>query len=398
MKKTYTILRSSALACAALGLLAGNAKAALNYWDPTGLTGQAGTSGTWESSSWATAVGGQATPGTWSEANVALAFNAGVGTFPNTYTVTANVNHTFAGVFNGGIGGEHFGSVTIAGASGVVLSLQPTGFQGFDTTNGGNTTFTAVIGGGGGIQTQGSGSLFLDAANTYTGGTQLNTTAGVNFNNNSSFGTGSIQWGTVATGTAQTVMATQGSSPLTLGNAIIANAGTQIFVTTAAAPVTFNGAWTLSTVGTTGFQQNAAGTTVTINGKISGAAGFNKLGAGILNLGNSANNNTGVVSASAGTLGFTANNVLASTTQLKLNGGTVAVNGTSQTLVGTLNLAANSTIDLGSGNTGGSMSFANSSAVSWTAAKTITIANFNPNIDTIQVGTDATGLASGQLA
>ena len=87
------------------------------------------------------------------------------------------------------------------------------------------------------------GSLFLLGNNTYTGGTLLNDGAGVNFNNNNSFGTGRITWGV-----AQQVLADDvATAPVTLPNTVTTfAAGQLIYVGPAAAPVTFSGAWTLA--------------------------------------------------------------------------------------------------------------------------------------------------------
>lgn len=400
MKKTYPkIARVSTGLCLLTGLAAYNAHAAINYFDPTGTTGTAESTSAWEGNVWSTASTGQASPVAWTDStagNLAV-FSAGVGTSGQSYTVTANVNHTAAGIFNGGVGSSIGGLLTINGASGVVINIG-TAIQGFDTASSlATTTINAVLGGTGGVQSQGSGSLFLNGANTYSGGTQFSTSAGVNFNNNSSFGTGFIQFGTVSTGTQQTVMAATGSSPITLANNVIANEGQHIIVTTAAAPVTFNGStFTLAAGGTLTYDVSAANSVVKILNKVTGASGFTKTGNGSVIFGNTANNNTGLMTITTGTVGASANNVFSSVSKITLNGGTLAVSGTSQSSVATLGLTGSSTIDFA--NTAGTLSLANSSANAWTAGKTISVINFNPNIDTLQVGTDATGLGSGQLA
>jgi hypothetical protein len=181
----------STIICLGFFLLAHNAEATLNWWDPTGTTVSATPNGTWEGSVWATSSALTATPAAFAE-GVAAAFAAGTGA-TGSYTVTANANHNIAGIFNGGVGGDSTSSGLIINGAGV-LSIA-SGLQGFYTGTGGTTTILAQLSGTGGVETEGSGSLFLYVSNSYSGGTTLDTTAGLNFNNNSSFGTGAITWG-----------------------------------------------------------------------------------------------------------------------------------------------------------------------------------------------------------
>ena len=398
MRKPNTTLPyiSSSLGVCCCLLLNSKATAAINYWDPTGSSGNSGTTGTWEGSFWSTAVGGTASPGAFAEGSLPV-FSAGVGTAGLTYTITANANHTIAGLFNGGINGDRWGNVTVNGPG--ILSIA-SGFQGFLTTNGASTFINAQLAGTGGVQTQGGGSTYLYGNNSYSGGTQLNTGAGLNFNNNNSFGTGSIQWGTAQTTTTSTVLATpDATGPITIANSVLANRGTQIFAGVAAAPVTFSGSWTLPSVGTTATFQNvtASGHTgpskVTISGAIGGAGNLTLNGTGqtILKGANTYTGTTTVGGTATITLGTA--NTIASSSKLVLSGATLDPDGHIHSMgTTTLGLTVNSKIDFGTGPA--ELDFANSSGQTW--AGLINLANWDSLKDTITFGTDTTGLTSAQ--
>lgn len=117
-----------------------------------------------------------------------------------------------------------------------------------------------------------------------------------------------------------------------------------------------------------------------------------------------ANTYTGATAISGGTLRLGAAGVVADGSAISLGGGTLssgASAGFSETME-TLALTANSTIALGTGNH--SLTFANSSAVSWTAATTLTITGWTGTVGTsgtagkIFIGNTTGTLTSGQLA
>jgi len=250
-------------------------------------------------------------------------------------------------------------------------------------TGGNNVAFTGAVSGDGALTKAGEGTLSLTAGNSYAGGTLLNAGT-LRLANTSAAGTGTI---TQSNGSSTLVIDTTG----TVANAM------SIYNITTLQNVTLSGAKTLNN-STYNVTNN---TTTTETGLLSGTGGVTKEGAGTLVLAGSANNTyTGATVISNGALvlsnsvgnainnssGITVNSgtslILGASNQigdgigLTLNGGTFIVGtstaGYSETL-GTLTLSASSTIDLGSYATGlRTLSFADSSAITWTGTLTIT--------------------------
>ena len=99
---------------------------------------------------------------------------------------------------------------------------------------------------------------------------------------------------------------------------------------------------------------------------------LSKNGSGTLTL-SGANTYTGTTTLNAGTLQLGAANTIPSSSNVILSGGTLSSGATSgySNTMGTLQLTANTTLALGTGSH--TLSFANSSGVSWTSGKTITV-------------------------
>jgi len=216
-----TILKKT-LAVLGLGfcLLATNAYAALNYWDPTGATNNLSVTafpGLWEGTNWAPTATLTANLIPFTE-GVAADFAAGASGF-SPYTVTVGSDHSIAGIFNGLTGTTGSSALSIVGPG--ILSITA-GLQGFSTASGDNTYLYVTLAGTGGVETENSGSIYLYGTNTYTGGTWLSTSAGCNFNNSASFGTGTISniAGAVLATPAATVTA-----PITISNNIVTVTG-----------------------------------------------------------------------------------------------------------------------------------------------------------------------------
>src|SRR4051812_9148395 len=136
-----------------VGLLANRAQATNEYFDVNGTgTGSgvlANGSYSWDGpNSWNTTSTGLTTGTTaWPDGNNFARLAAGTDAGGSNYTITANSNHTFAGMALQTSGG---GTVTVAASGGAVLSLFSTSSgQGIFVggTNAQNLVITAPIGG-----------------------------------------------------------------------------------------------------------------------------------------------------------------------------------------------------------------------------------------------------------
>jgi autotransporter-associated beta strand protein len=202
----------------------------------------------------------------------------------------------------------------------------------------------------------GAGNLTLNVANTYSGGTTINTGTFV-IGHASAAGSGTI---TQANSSSLLKIDTTG----TISNAMSVH---NVLATQSA---TLSGAITVNNA----FWEIETGDTLTISGGISGGGGVTKNGGGTLTL-NGTNTYNGATVVNSGTLNATTANALGSNTTVQVNGGTLlvsaddAINGKQITLNGTsttvatlsfnsnyngtiqkLTLSANSIIDLGHGN------------------------------------------------
>jgi autotransporter-associated beta strand protein len=388
MNKT---LKFSAAGACLLGALAGNqARAAVIYFDPNGSSAVTAGNYTWDTTSlqWATSTTLTATPIAWNSTDAAC-FTA--GSFNGIINVDVEQTINIPGFFNGALTPPGC-FVTIGSTGGTGQLSWETGTDGLDTSgsDGGTTTINLVMSGPGQIETEGSDSLFLNGNNTYTGGTILGGTGGVNFSTSSAFGTGTI----AELSGKNPVLASQGTSALTVANPVtLVSAVNMIYVGGATAPTTFSGAWTLPAVGLTSTLTVNAGSAMTISGAIGGAGNLTKAGAGTLILTGAATY-TGGTTVSAGSLQLGVANALGTTTKLTLSGGTVTLTGATESMTSApLIVTANSTIDFG-GATTEEMDLATSTG--WTAGKTLNLNNWN-NGDALNFGGTSSGVTSAEL-
>jgi fibronectin-binding autotransporter adhesin len=255
----------------------------------------------------------------------------------------------------------------------------------YDVASGTTNTVSGFVTGSGGIELIGGGQLNLTGAtNNYTGNTTISN--------------GTLQISTLAN--SNTVSSIGVSNNVTLAGANATNAVLDYTggnVTTDRTFVMDNGGGTINMA--------SAATEMTLTGSASGS-GKLIVGEGTLILNGATNAFApGSIQVDSGaTLQLAANNQIGDTTGLILNGGTFRV-GTASTgfsdTLGTLTLSASSTIDLGAWTTGvRQLTFANSSAITWTGTLTITnwqgVALQSSDVAEILFGTG--GLTSSQLS
>lgn len=279
---------------------------AIYYWDPQGTTGAnpytGSMTGTWETAKWTGSSAGQASPIAWVEGKAAC-FGVNTGNGTPAYTVTMNSNHVVAGFFDGPLNPNSC-NVTINGSG--VISLA-SGAQALDVINAsdgslGVLTINTVIAGDGQLVPEGNGQSYLNGANTYSGGTALGYSTvpwngTVNFNNGSSFGTGTITLQNVGNGGALVV---EGTSAINITNPVTVASATTNNIVGNAAGLTFSGPWSLGAAVSLG-SGGAANNLVAISGVVSGGSALTKYNPGILSL-NGVNTYSGATTISAGTL------------------------------------------------------------------------------------------------
>lgn len=285
--------------------------------------------------------------------NAAL-IKTGAGTLillgASTYTGNTTINAGTLQIGNGGTTGalSTSSNITVNGT----LSFNRSN----DVTQGTDFKSSVVISGTGSLVQNGTGNLTLNAANSYTGGTTLNTGTLV-IGHAGAAGSGTI---TQANATSLLKFDTVG----TITNAMSVHNVLATQSATLSGAITVNNAtWDIET-----------GDTLTISGNISGPGGITKNGSGTLVLSGS-NSYSAPTVINAGTLNATTANALGSNNTVQINGGTLLVgaddaingkqitlNGTSTTVatlsfnsnyngtVGRLTLSANSIIDLGPAN------------------------------------------------
>ncbi|MGC4004782.1 MAG: GDSL-type esterase/lipase family protein [Pirellulales bacterium] len=313
-------------------------------------------------------------------ADHALTFNVPL-TFTGNATLTGNANasapsNANALVFAGALSGS--GTLTVAGGvnflGNVVFSAANTGFTGNARIVGGTLTVgNALAFGTAGTATLAGGQLWF-GANVNTPTNYTIATGGGTWN---SYG-GNIQSGNVQVDSGATwTIGNGGGNSLGLtgaitgtGSIVMSTANTTLSGSTSN---TFNGTWTVSANSTT--------------------AQYNKL---MLNKSGGATALGGtIVLQNRGNLVWMANDQVDDASPLTLAGGVLGINGKSDTL-GTLTLTGKAVIDVAGG---GTLRFADSSAINWNTGKQILVQNWqNAAVAKIAFGTTASGLTSAQVA
>jgi autotransporter-associated beta strand protein len=285
-----------------------------------------------------------------------------------TATNTINSAITMGNAIN--IRNNSTGALNLTGAintNGNTLTLDGTGTA---------TTITGVISNTGAIVKNDAGTVALNAANTYSGGTTVNAGT-LSTNNNAGFGTGAL---TLAGGNLTSTASN------TIANAVNLNASGAISGLTLSNTLTQTGSNTLTLAASTLANVALGGGTLTtkvdsgtstISGVISNGA-LTKTGAGTLTL-NGANTYTGTTTVAEGTLSLGASDRIANASNLNLSGGTLNLNTFSEQ-VGTLTFSNGGGIDFGSQTGANYFLF---SSISGTPSGVLTISNWQNGTDVI---------------
>ncbi|MDB6026748.1 MAG: Autotransporter-associated beta strand repeat protein [Verrucomicrobiales bacterium] len=379
------------------------------YWDVNGMTAGSGSTptGTWNNSStnWSSNANGTVQTGVWGGIDDAI-FSAGTdGT--NAYTVTVSGTQSVYSLR------VERADVTFTGGK-----LVFTGFGSYYSNYvaaGHTATFNTSIGIKGGPDKWGAGTAIYNSANTPPGYFTLNQGT-IAVGHNSALGTNKFVIGD-PTGANVVVFKAASATARTLGNDLSINALN--FTLDSVGDLTFNGDVDLGTTTKTVTVNNNS----TFAGAITDTGGITKLGPGTMVF-SSTNINTygGTTTISAGTLKLqktptsnaipaavtvntggtlllAASDQIANAAAMTLAGGVFSTAGFDEQL-GTCKLTANSQIDLGTN--GSILKFANSSAIPWTAATTLTVSNWNGSIfgagtEQLFFGTTGAGLSAAQM-
>ena len=269
----------------------------------------------------------------------------------------------------------------------------------------GTITLSGVVSNGSGtmsITKMESNTAILSAANTYTGATSI-TGGTLRLSGSGTLGTGSdVRISSGATLDLNGVNATVGSIAETGSS----NGGV---VTLGAGTLTINGAskgtlYQNSISGTGGLTMAGSGTTELVLYGTQSYSGTTTVSGGKLS--SSVAYSSTNYSITGGTLQLNAANIIPDASTMTLGGGTFSTGssaGYGETL-GALTVSANSTIALGTG--AHTLTFANSSASSWTAGTTLTITGWagtyngtsNGTTGKIFFGSNASGLTAQQIS
>ena len=299
----------------------------------------------------------------------ATALNAGMIQIGHASGLGVGGNITFAG------GGLQYGSGMTVDVS---SRLKNSASAILIDTNGNNVTFASAVGStnSGGLTKNGTGTLTLTNANSYSGGTTINAGT-INATNSSALGSGNVS---VAAGGKLEVSANN----LTIANNITLNGTTTngaIYSNQPGAGVTTNLTGQITLNATSNVSSNWNDKTLQLSGKITGVGGLDfvlhpgQVGGRYLITGatNDYAGATSVTGNATGQWGYTgqamlylgATNALPTTTALTLNYADLYLNGQAQTLAsisGSGNFSVQNgsttaaTLTLGSGNTTSTLS------------------------------------------
>ena len=247
-------------------------------------------------------------------------------------------------------------------------------------------------------------SLILSGTgNNWSGGTRLR--AGVmTVTSGSSLGTGNLTFSPTSTfGTTLTL----NNTAQEVGNLSSSFTNTSGTITN----TLFLASGTTLTINQTSNASFGTGNINTLTSVITGSGIVVKKGSGTLTLAGAGNTVNGGLRIDAGEISFNPSSSIASgttvtlvtmTAPVTLSGGNISVGTTNITssatiTLGTLMLSENATITLGSTLTN-TLRFAQSDGVTWNLTKSLIIRNWGTGFGKIFIGTNSSGLTSGQLA
>jgi len=274
---------------------------------------------------------------------------------------------------------------------GTVNLLAATRIEANGATN--QLTFSGNMTGAGDLIKQAAGTLLLSGTgNTLTGGTQIGNGT-LTVASGSSMGTGALVMAQTGVNNPILNLNNTAQTVSSLSSSFAATSGTQTQT------INLSSGHTL-TVNQSGNTTFGTGTVSTLTSVLAGSGNVTKTGSGTLTL-TSANTYTGTTTITSGKIDLGIANALSGSSAIVLNGGTLGTSTGFNQSLGTLNLNANSTIDLGS--SGHSLAFAASNSITWNG-NTLTIngwtgaAGQSGTAGRVFVGTTASGLTSTQLA
>ena len=263
----------------------------------------------------------------------------------------------------------------------------------------------------GGLTKNGSGTLTLSGANTFTGATAVNT-GSLLLSNATALTTSSgvtvtagaaLQISAVSPTFSTTTLALNGNGPSS-GGALqtIGGSGTTTWNGAVSlgsdSLIAVNGGTRINIGGTINLGnfiltvQTDGSNTDTFSNVISGNGGITKTSTSKLVF-SGANTYTGATNVDGGTLALGVNSALSSSTAVTIGNATLDA-ATFTNSVGTLDVTSTSVINLSAG---GTLAFADSSAVSWTGG-TLTITGTYVSGSSLRFGTTGSGLTPAQLA
>lgn len=385
------------------------------FWDANAATSGSGNSGgNWSDAKWTRSQSGLV-PTTTFPAGTTPTFSA---SSDGTAALTINVD---AAVSARGLIFEE-GAITLSNGSGSITLTDPLLFVNPAVASGVTnlTTIEVPLAGSVGLTKAGLQTLLLSGNNSYTGATNV-VSGTLRISNPSALGSAAQGTTVVSTAALEIQNATFQPEPLNISGTGVSNNGALRFLsgtTVWTGPITLGLAARINAETGVNSIDVASGSAIsgafalTVGGAgnltiadpiATGAGTLTKDQAGTLTL-SAANTYTGATIISGGVLQLGAAGVIADVSSVTLGGGTImtgAAAGFSET-VGALTLSASSSIVLGSGVH--TLTFANSSAATWTAGATITITGWtgtpgaSGTSGRVFFGNSAAGLTADQLA